>query len=66
MILGLDISTSIVGATILSDDGEVKETFAWDMRNKNHFPDIFTKYNHVQGEFLDMLTNRDIEYIFIE
>ena len=66
MILGLDISTSIVGATILSDNGEVKETFAWDMRNKNHFPDIFTKYNHVQGEFLDMLTSRDIEYIFIE
>ena len=65
MILGLDISTSIVGATILVG-GEVKETAAWDMRNKNHFPDVFSKYNHVRGELLDLHSNYKIEHVFIE
>jgi len=66
MILGLDISTSIVGATIASDTGEVIATHAWDMRNKNHFPDIYSKYNHVQGELLDLLSNHDIKHVFVE
>ncbi len=66
MILGLDISTSIVGATIVSDTGEVITTHAWDMRNKNHFPDIYSKYNHVRGELLDLLSNHDIKHVFIE
>ena len=66
MILGLDISTSIIGATIVSDNGDVVATHAWDMRNKNHFPDVYTKYNHVQGELLDLLTNHKLSHIFIE
>ena len=66
MILGLDISTSIIGSTILSTSGEVIATAAWDMRNKNHFPDIYTKYNHIQGELLDLLSNHDIKHVFIE
>ena len=66
MILGLDISTSIVGATIVSSAGNVVTTYAWDMRNKNHFPDIYTKYNHVQQELLDIFSNYSIEHIFIE
>ena len=66
MILGLDISTSIIGATIVSDNGDVVATYAWDMRNKNHFPDVYTKYNHVQGELLDLLTSHKFSHIFIE
>jgi Holliday junction resolvasome RuvABC endonuclease subunit len=66
MILGLDISTSIIGATIVSDNGDVVATHAWDMRNKNHFPDVYTKYNHVQGELLDLLTSHKFSHIFIE
>ena len=66
MILGLDISTSIIGATVVSNAGDVVETYAWDMRNKNHFPDTYTKYNHVQGELLDIFSNYDIEHIFVE
>ena len=66
MILGLDISTSIVGATIVSDAGEVITTHAWDMRNKNHFPDIYSKYNHVQGELLDLLSIHKIKHVFVE
>ena len=66
MILGLDISTSIIGATIVSDNGDVVATYAWDMRNKNHFPDVYTKYNHVQGELLNLLANHKFSHIFIE
>jgi len=66
MILGLDISTSIIGATVISQEGEILSTFAWDMRNKNHFPDNFTKYNHIQGELLDIEREYNIKYIFIE
>jgi Holliday junction resolvasome RuvABC endonuclease subunit len=66
MILGLDISTSIVGATIVAGDGDVISTSAWDMRNKNHFPDIFSKYNHVQGELLDLHSTYNIEHIYVE
>jgi len=47
MILGLDISTSIIGITILNEDGEVVQTDALDLRNKNHYPDIFAKYQKV-------------------
>ena len=35
MILGLDISTSIIGATVLDKNGEVVYCEAWDLRNKN-------------------------------
>ena len=43
MILGLDISTSITGATILDDDGNIVLCEAWDMRDKKHFKDLFDK-----------------------
>ena len=65
MILGLDISTSIVGFTII-DQGEIVKTFAIDLRNKNNFPDIYSKYNHIQGELLDIQREYKIEHIFIE
>ena len=66
MILGLDISTSIIGASVLDDDRQVVASVAWDMRNKNHFPDIFSKYNHVRGELLDIHNQYEIDHIFIE
>ena len=65
MILGLDISTSIVGFTII-DQGKIVKTFAIDLRNKNKFPDIYSKYNHIQGELLDIQREYKIEHIFIE
>ena len=46
MLLGLDISTSITGATVLGADGEVLYCEAWDLRNKRHYPTLFSK---VQG-----------------
>ena len=65
MILGLDISTSIVGFTIV-DQGEIVKTFAVDLRNNNKFPDIYSKYNHIEGELLDIQREYKIEHIFIE
>ena len=48
MILGLDISTSIVGATVLTDFGEIIYCESWDLRNKNKFPTLFSKAQEVK------------------
>ena len=48
MILGLDISTSIVGATVLGADGEVVYCEAWDLRNKKDFPTLYEKAQRVK------------------
>ena len=42
MLLGLDISTSIVGATVLNDEGEVVYCDFWDLRNKNQFLTLYS------------------------
>ena len=47
MILGLDISTSIIGITIIDNDGKIVKTDALDLRNKNHYQDIYAKYQKV-------------------
>ncbi len=68
MILGLDISTSIVGATVLDDDGEVLYCEAWDLRNKKHFPTLFSKAQRIK-QMMGILYEVDkyrISSIFIE
>ena len=66
MILGLDISTSITGVTVLNDKGEIVLCEAIDTRNKNHFPSLFHKGSRVQS-YLDGIENKyDIKHIFIE
>ena len=47
MILGLDISTSITGYTILDYHGKIIRCGAWDMRNKKKF-DNFVKTDEVK------------------
>jgi hypothetical protein len=66
VILGLDISTSITGATVLDDNGKVLYCEAWDMRNKNHFPSSFVKAEFVKNSLLDLSIQFHIKYIFIE
>lgn len=66
MILGLDISTSITGVTLIDDIGQVLYCEAWDMRNKNHFPDLYNKASFVKCRLLDLRTMFTIEHIFIE
>ena len=66
MFLGLDISTSITGATIIDDVGQVLYCEAWDTRNKNHFPDLWSKAELVKGRLLDLRAMFVIEHVFIE
>ena len=68
MILGLDVSTSIVGATVLTDYGEVVYCEAWDLRNKNHFPTLYEKAQRVKQmlEIMHEVKRYNIEHVFIE
>ena len=64
MILGLDISTSITGYSIVDESGKVYEIGHWDTRNKNKFVDFYDKANYIK----EQLANIDypLEHIFIE
>lgn len=64
-ILGLDISTSITGATIIQD-GKIKESLFWDTRNKNKFPSLYEKASLIRGHLKSLKSNHKITHIFIE
>ena len=66
MILGLDVSTSITGASVLDANGGMVFCEAWDMRNKNHFPDLYNKASFIKGRLLDLSIHFRIEHIYIE
>jgi Holliday junction resolvasome RuvABC endonuclease subunit len=66
MILGLDISTSITGVTVLNNDGEILHCEAIDTRNKNHYPSLFHKAQKVEDYLLDIEYKYDIKHIYIE
>jgi hypothetical protein len=64
MILGLDISTSITGYAIINLEGKLQEVGSWDMRNKNHFPDMFSKSLFIKEKLKEI--DYPIDHIFIE
>ena len=66
MILGLDISTSITGVTVINNEGEILHCEAIDTRNKNHFPTLFNKASKVEDYLLDIEYKYDIKHIYIE
>ena len=66
MILGLDISTSITGATVLDDDGNVVFNEAWDTRNKKYFPTLFHKGSEIKKLLFQLKQEYDISSVFIE
>ena len=68
MILGLDVSTSITGATVIDDNGKVVYCEAWDLRNKNHYPTLFEKACRVKQmlELLYEVKRYEIKHVFIE
>ena len=66
MILGLDISTSITGVTVLDDEGSVQFNEAWDTRNKNHFPDLFRKAEYINLRLLNLQESFSIDSVYIE
>lgn len=63
--LGLDISTSITGATIIQDGKIIKSTF-WDTRNKNKFATIYDKAKFVKTQLEDLAFEYKISSIYIE
>ena len=66
MILGLDVSTSIVGATVLDENGEIVYCEAWDLRNKNKFPDLYSKAGFIKSKLWEIDDDFGIDNIFIE
>jgi|TARA_A100000172_G_scaffold73780_1_gene55529 hypothetical protein len=64
MILGLDVSTSITGYAITDLDGNIIEIGSWDTRNKNLYPDLFSKALFIKKQLMRM--DFPIDYVFIE
>lgn len=64
MILGLDISTSITGYTIIDLDGNILEIGHWNFKNKKKYPTIFSKACEVRDQLAKI--NYPIAYIYIE
>ena len=63
MILGLDISTSMTGATVLSESGEVILCDVWDLRKDKSF---FQKVENAQAHLKTLKASHGIRQIFIE
>lgn len=66
MILGLDISTSITGATVLDSGGVCVYNEYWDTRNKNHYPTIYHKAHHIKKHLQELYDRYKFEHIFVE
>jgi len=66
MILGLDISTSITGATVLNEAGDVVYCVAWDMRNKKYFPSLFDKGQFIKDRIYEIEDWYHIDAVYIE
>ena len=66
MILGLDISTSITGYAIIDHDGTIVKVDNWDLRNKNHYPDFYSKVVYCKERLKDISYCYEIQNIFIE
>ncbi len=65
MILGLDISTSITGVTVLRDDGFVLYNEAIDLTSKKN-DTIFKKASQVKNKLTEIKNLFNIRHVFIE
>jgi Holliday junction resolvasome RuvABC endonuclease subunit len=63
MILGLDISTSITGATVIDNKGNVVFCEAWDTRKTKNF---FDKACLIRGHLMDIRIEFPITKVVIE
>jgi len=66
MILGLDVSTSITGASVLNLKEEVLYCEAWKLQNKRHFPDLFAKAEEVKNLLIQLNKEYEIKEVYIE
>jgi hypothetical protein len=65
MILGLDISTSITGFTVLNEDGSILHNEAIDLRAKK-FDSMFLKASAVKERLIQIKNLYNIRDIYIE
>jgi len=63
MILGLDVSTSITGATVMDNQGKVVYNEAWDLRKYKEF---FQKAVIAKTNISELQSRFNIEKIYIE
>ena len=63
MILGLDISTSITGFCVLSDDGDIIRSGYIDMRKEK---DFFAKVRIAKEKIIEIIKEHKIDEIWIE
>tara|TARA_R100000657_G_C4625932_1_gene75016 strand:+ start:170 stop:685 length:516 start_codon:yes stop_codon:yes gene_type:complete len=63
MILGLDISTSITGATVIDKEGQIIYNEAWDLRR---YKDFFEKATVVKNKIIQLKSAFTIKNIYIE
>ena len=66
MILGLDISTSIVGFTVVDNEGKIIRCDVWDLRNKNKFENCFEKAKFIKDDLCYIKAQYPIQQIYIE
>ena len=64
-LIGLDISTSITGATVV-ENGKIIKTDFWDTRNKKRFPTIYQKANYIKDKLKSLASEFNISHIYIE
>lgn len=64
MILGLDISTSITGYTIIDLKGATQKIGHWNFKNKKKFPTLFSKAVEVREQLSQI--NYPIQHVYIE
>ncbi len=63
-VLGLDVSTSITGATIIQDNKIIKN-FTWDTRNKRKFPTLYEKAALIQADLWTIKSKYDITDVYL-
>lgn len=66
MILGLDVSSSITGVTILSGEGVILFCDHIDTRNKNKYPTLLDKAKEIKSHLNKISKEYNIEEIYIE
>ena len=68
MILGLDVSTSITGVSVIYKNGEILFYEAWDMRNKRYFLTLWDKADFIENKLRELKVRKKfiIEKIYIE
>lgn len=66
MILGLDISTSITGMTVIDSDSNILFCEHLDTRNKNKFPSLLSKARFIKDRLQEVDDLYRIDRVFIE